>query len=538
MTCAGCSGFEPGTMQIFESVVRSSLPSGIWARENIGKHFLSLPTWFYPQAWSLSGVNVVSLKPTARLLHEIITRRTLAAGYTHTDTPCLSNYDHFNTMENLIYEEVPLNGWWAKGVSPQHRHTQEKNEKTNDEIKASKKDKITVKIKLPESESLFTVSGAEFISSKEVEKGSAEAEIILQSLFLEALHAIQKCGEGYLKSSFVDLKTFSGLKEDKDNSTQSPSSSSPFSSSSPLSPIVELGEDSCDDSTEIASKMKTDVYFISFSVRPVRAKQIEIMEQKDDQNDINHKMDIYSTTENTSEIPESSPRSTISKCVRDEKCFEEGSNLKKTRIESTGVSGTVNRTENKITHEFSGNSAKIGRNAFLCEENMVRRNEMELNSSSSVYDPTGTGDRTVRAYTGMGMLPIDLEEKLTQAIIGSNLEFSFSSHIQSPWSLASPFPTPSPTLTPSPATVSATVSSEMGMIGKFPLMNKSKREREERVHTFEIIILERSKCDDQPVNKKARPHLFYPSLAVQVRRTVLRECLGRSDCCLVFILSF
>jgi hypothetical protein len=505
MACAGCSGFEPGTLQIFDSVVRNSLPSGLWASENIGKHFLSLPTWFYSQAWSLSGLNVVSLKPIPRLLHEIITRRTLAAGYTHTEIPCLTQCDN-NTTDNLVYEEVPLNGWWSKGVSSQHKHTSEKKEKTNEEIKAGKQDKITVKIKLPESESLFTVSGAEFISSKEVEKGSAEAKVILQSLFLEALHAIQKCGEGYLESACVDLKTFSGLKEEH-------SSPSPSPSPSP----VELGEDSPDDSSEIASKMKIDVHFVSFGIRAVRVDQSEMEGQKEEQHDIRNKMDIHSDRKYASEILESSSRSAMSKCVRNEECFEEGSNLKKTRIESIGVNETVNCTDNGRMLEFADNSNKIGENIFLGLKNTVKETVTELDSFTTPTDPMGTSDCTVRAnctvraYTGMGMLPIELEEKLIQATVGSSLEFSFLSHMDGPFpSHVCPSPSGTPALAPPIA------PSEVGMRDK--MVVKSKREREERVFAFKIVLLERSKCDDQPVNKKARPNFFYPSLAVQVSR--------------------
>jgi hypothetical protein len=493
MVCAGCSGFEPGTLQIFDSVVRNSLPAGMWASENIGKHFLSLPTWFYPQAWSLSGLNVVSLKPISRLLHEIITRRTLAAGYTRTEIPCLTQLGN-NTTENLVYEEVPLNGWWSKGVSPQHVHTSEKKEKTNEGMKAGKQDKITLKIKLPESESLFTVSGAEFSSSKEVEKGSAEAEVILQSLFLEALHAIQKCGEGYLESACVDLKTFSGLREEHCSPSPSPSS-------------VELGEDSSDDSSEIASKMKTDVHFVAFSIRAVRVDQSEMEGEKEEQHDIRNKMDIHSDRKYASEILESSLRSAMSKCVRNEECFEEGSNLKKTRIESIGVNETLNCTDNGRMHEFADIGNKIGENIFLGLKDTVKEKVTESESFATPTDPLGTSDCTVRAYTGMGMLPTELEEKLIQATLGSSLEFSFLSYVDDPFpSHVCPSPSATPALAPPIA------PSEVGMI------IRTKREREERVFTFKIVLLERNKCDDQPVNKKARPNFFYPSLAVQVRR--------------------
>ena len=211
-----CDGFNSFSKISFVSCLQASLPSGLWTNDSVNKHFVNMPLWYHSPAWSCS----LRPKLPITLLHEILTRRSLEGTFQKEIIICDDNDNNNNddnNNDNIVYEDVPENGWWKSGIIKSNNESvnigQIENQITENNspkkiVKIIKPEKVRIKIILPISPGLFSVSGKEYISTSEVIRGSVEASDCLQEVALEALWEIQKCGEHSLRTVSDEYRTF------------------------------------------------------------------------------------------------------------------------------------------------------------------------------------------------------------------------------------------------------------------------------------------------------------------------------------------
>ena len=463
-------GFKSYTERIFSSTIQSSLPSGLWTVDSISKHFLNMPLYYHRPSWELLRTKV----PTV-ILQEIMTRRTIEGGYKKEVIIC-DNNDNGTDDDILIYEDVPLNGWWKIGARKYGNNNNNNNNSNNNnnlpkkvQVKKIKIDRIKIKIILPSSPGLFSASGQEFISTSEVERGSAEAADCLQEVALQALWEIQKCGEYSLRSVKKQFKTFfysnsmivddfmsnskkrnnsvnnSSFHENNnevaiekrndnehENYHDSASSSSSTSSSLPSS-FYELGEENeCtgekNDNQDIKENKKIVQSFI-FQITPIK-----------NENKISHKKAIKCMNENIKNKKSSGNKNSE----------EREESPKRARLSQDGLGYQKNICAHYI-NEIKGQESEVD----VAAEKEVKmdltvgdKGIEEMNISTGVRSDVSTTVRasvlndfvpvennsvrscTVRTVSNMGILPIELENQLNEQKIGTEILVDFSSSIK------------------------------------------------------------------------------------------------------------
>lgn len=515
------------TLEHLKAVLHSSLPTGLWTASNAEKSFLSLPSWYYPTVWDGCHKDSIAVKKPSHILQEILSRRSEATGFSKLEVPCATQSDHNDDRSNasLAYEDVPLNGWWSKGVEVLHVDSS-KRTTNNPEIKkvhVSKGELIKLQITLPHSEGLFSTSGRIFSSSEEVEKGSAEASEISQGLCLDALLALQSCGMEHLNHLPTYLRPYLGSVSEVAISSALPPSSSSSSILQPSTPSVqrnELGEDSNEDGIEATGEggnKKGKVLLIKFRVTPMHTRDSTSKRKnnfQDSQTMEFHRNDSMTVTD-TSLTPcvQSSQESTHT---------DEERSPKKIRYEIIGGAGDGCRAVEAVTPSTISttlspveavNSTVGYQEAFLTEsKGVVTVNEED--------DLTGPG-YTMSAFSGMGMLPKGLELELSTRPLGEIFRVSFPGDMGACLSghSSSDIP-PSSSSSSSSAlrTPTAAGSDVVAVMDNGHMSSSSSTVREVHVtdSSYEIKVFERRIHDSQPISKKAKPNLFYPSLSTQV----------------------
>ena len=499
VACMGFSKFEPTTFDTLRAILMASLPSGLWVPESVAKNFMTLPSSYYSPTWSLSGSNIIAAKTPSTILQEMMIRRTLSVGFSKTETP-LSELETEQNVTEKTFEEVPLDGWWSAGVSAEH-----KNPKVEADISGNDKKnipgKVTLSIRLPESDGLYSTSGTEFVSSKIFEKGSPDIAEEFQNMCLQALNAIQACGEKYLESLSYCLRTFTCLEEPEHSLN-----------------AHELGEDSdgesdgnfhecsaenpAQSSIKNLTRIKKEVYFVAINITPIQNHPNKIMNELSIETAVNGEIIRNATNFDASEFRSQDSESGSSSHQKPDNIEEKEMSAKRICSESRETNqrsitdiNDVHSSEAMVVQLLDDKTDYNSSNHCLISDT----NKTEVNFGI----PNHTGC-TVKSYTGMGILPPAIESQLALHKTGDKFEINLSSAMQNHFSLFSfPYNTDSGSTDPKEFS-----SSQKGDINHI--------EKKKRLYKFNVTILEKKKHDNQPVNKKALPNLFYPSLAVQV----------------------
>lgn len=530
MTCTTAA-----TLEHLKAVLQSSLPTGLWTASNAEKFFLSLPSWYYPTVWDGCSKDSIAVKKPSHILQEILSRRSEATGFSKLELPCASHTDHDDdrSSASLVYEDVPLNGWWSKGVEALHVDSS-KRTTNNPEVKkvhASKGELIKLQITLPHSEGLFSTSGRIFSSSEEVEKGSAEASEISQGLCLDALLALQSCGMEHLNHLPSYLRPYLGSLSEE---AVIPSALPPSSSSSihqsyhspPSTPSVqsnELGEDSNEDGTEgpgEGGNKKGKVLLIKFRVTSMNTRDSTTKRKSNFQDsqmieldrndsmavtDTSLTMGVNSSQESTHTDEERSPKK-----IR----YETISGASDARGAMDPMTpSTISTTLKPV--EAVNSTAEYQETSVTESKGVVAVNEGDY--------LTGPG-YTMSAFSGMGMLPKGLELELSTRPLGEIFTVSFpgdmgacvsgGSFSEIPPSSSSS--SSSALRTPTAAGSDVVAVMENGHMSSTSSSSSTVRDVHVTDYAYEIKVLERRIHDSQPINKKAKPNLFYPSLSTQV----------------------
>ena len=551
MTCTAAA-----TLEHLKAVLHSSLPSGLWTVGSAERSFLLLPTWYYPAAWDGCSKDSVAVKKPSHVLQEIMSRRSEASGFTKSEFSCASELDNddVKASASLVFEDVPMHGWWSKGVDVQHVDSLKRTTtaKKAEVKKAPKGELITVQITLATSEGLFATSGGIFSSSEEVEKGSAEASEVTQGLCLDALLALQSCGMDHLNHLPSHLKPYFDSPADIPSCATPSSSSSALPSSSFQTPTpslqdTELGEDSAEDVIEglgDGRNKKDKIMLVKFNVVPL-AHQDSTSKRKNHQQDV-VMMEIdgkYSLpTTDTSLNLESGSRSSLFKSNQESTHTDEERNPKKIRYETANDArdghGDMTPLPSSTTVNYTGEAVNV----------TVEQLESKVTDSEGTAavndgrDIAGPG-YILNAFIGMGMLPHGMELELSTRPLGEtftvyypcNMGACLSSGpagaIHPSSSSSSSSSSPFENLTGAGCDVEAegnaviengASSSSSDGNGEVTATYTTVQDVSNTNYSYEIRVLERKVHDSQPRNKKAKPNLFYPSLSTQVSGNILK----------------
>ena len=523
------------TLEHLKAVLHSSLPTGLWTASNAEKSFLSLPSWYYPTVWDGCSKDSIAVKRPSHILQEILSRRSEATGFSKLELPCVSQTDHDDDRSSvsLVYEDVPLNGWWSKGVEVLHVNSS-KRTTNNPEVKkvnASKGELIKLRISLPYSGGLFSTSGSVFSSCEEVEKGSAEASEISQGLCLDALLALQICGMEHLSHLPSYLRPYLGSLSEE---AVIPSALPPSSSSSihqsyhslPSTPSVqsnELGEDSNEDGAEgpgEGGNKKGKVLLIKFRVTPMNTRDSTSKRKNNFQDSQMIELDRNGTMAVTDTSLKSSQESTHT---------DEERSPKKIRYETISDASDARGAMDPMT----ASTISTTPNPVEAVNSTVEYLETSVTESKGVVAVnegdylTGPG-YTLSAFSGMGMLPKGLELELSTRPLGEIFTVSFPGDMGACLS-GRPFSEIPPSSSSSSSSAMRTqtaagsdVVAEMENGHMSSSSSSTVRDVHVTDYAYEIKVLERRIHDSQPINKKAKPNLFYPSLSTQVRCHILR----------------
>ena len=556
ISCMDMTSTAAATLEHLRAVLHSSLPSGLWTLGSAERSFLSLPTWYYPAAWDGSSKDSVATKKPSHVLQEIMSRRSEASGFSKSELSCASELDNddVNASGSLVFEDVPMNGWWSKGVEVQHVDSLKRTTKKAEVKKAPKGELITVQITLPTSEGLFATSGRIFSSSEEVEKGSAEASEVTQGLCLDALQALQSCGMDHLNHLPSHLKPYFDIPaEILSSSTATPTSSSfaalpPSSSSSrPPTPSLqdtELGEDSAEDVTEGSgegSSKKDKILLVKFHVTPLHSRHSTSKRKNTLQDDVMMEVDGKYSLPNTNASLnlESGSRSSLFKSSQESTHADEERNPKKIRYETADDArdghGDMTALPPSTTVNYTGEAVKptVGR---------IQSTVTDSEGNAAAYDGrdlSGPG-YILSAFTGMGMLPQGMELELSTRPLGESFTVSYPCNMGAclsagpvdavhPSSSASSAATASENSTAAGCDVEANTVMENGASGSGSSSSSGSagnggvtatcttvQDVSDMNYSCKIRVLERKVHDSQPRNKKAKPNLFFPSLSTQV----------------------
>lgn len=553
ISCMDMTSTAAATLEHLKAVLHSSLPSGLWTVGPAERPFLSLPTWYYPAAWDGSSKDSVAVKKPSHVLQEIMSRRSEASGFSKSELSCASELDNddVNASASLVFEDVPINGWWSKGVEVQHVDSLKRTAKKAEVKKAPKGELITVQITLPTSEGLFATSGRIFSSSEEVEKGSAEASEVTQGLCLDALQALQSCGMDHLNHLPSYLKPYFDIPAEIPSSsspnatpTSSSSAALPSSSSSSRPPTpslqdTELGEDSAEDVTEGSGdgrNKKDEILLVKFQVTPLHSRDSTSKRKSTLQDDVMMEIDGKYTlpTTDTSLNLESGSRFSLFKNSQESAHTDEERNPKKIRYETADDArdghGEMTPLPPSVTVNCTGEAVKATVERI---QSIVTDSE---GNASAVYDGrdlTGPG-YILSAFTGMGMLPQGMEQELSTRPLGETFTVSYQCNMgaclsagpagavhPSSSSSSSSVATPFQNSTAAGCDVEADTVMENGASGSagnggVTATCTTVQDVTNKNYSYEIRLLERKVHDSQPRNKKAKPNLFYPSLSTQV----------------------
>jgi hypothetical protein len=545
------------TLEHLKAVLHSSLPSGLWTPGSAERLFLSLPTWYYPAAWDGSSKDSVAAKKPSHVLQEIMSRRSEASGFSKSELSCASELDNddVNASASLVFEDVPMNGWWSKGVEVQHVDSLKRTSKKAEVKKAPKGELITVQITLPTSEGLFATSGMTFSSSEEVEKGSAEASEVTQGLCLDALQALQSCGMDHLNHLPSHLKPYFDIPAEippSSSSTTTPTSSSssaalPSSSSRPPTPSLEdteLGEDSAEDVTEGSGdgrNKKDKISLVKFQVAPLHSRHSTSKRKNSLQDDVMMEVDgKYSLPNTDTSINlESGSRFSLFKNSQESTHTDQERNPKKIRYETADDArdghGDMTPLPPSTTVNYIGEAVKP-----TVEHLDASMTESE-GTAAAVNDGKGlTGPGYIlSAFTGMGMLPQGMELELSTRPLGESFIVSYPCNmgaclsagpagaVHPSSSSSSSEATPFENSTAVGCDVEADKVMENGASGSavsggLTATYTTVQDVSNTHNSYEITVLERKVHDSQPRNKKAKPNLFYPSLSTQVSYNVVK----------------
>ena len=555
ISCMDMTSTAAATLEHLKAVLHSSLPSGLWTLGSAERSFLSLPTWYYPAAWDGSSKDSVAVKKPSHVLQEIMSRRSEASGFSKSELSCASELDSddVNASASLVFEDVPMNGWWSKGVEVdvQHVDSLKRTAKKAEVKKAPKGELITVQITLPTSKGLFATSGRVFSSSEEVEKGCAEASEVTQGLCLDALQALQSCGMDHLNHLPSHLKPYFDIPAEIPSSSTtttptSSSSSAALPSSSSLRPPTpslqdtELGEDSAEDVTEgsgDARSKKDKILLLKFQVTPLLSRDSTSKRKNTLHDDVMMEVDGKYSLPNTdtSLNLESGSRSSLFKNSQQSTHTDEERNPKKIRYETADDArdghGDMTPLPPSTTVNFTSEAVKA---TVECIQSTVTDSE----GNAALYDGrdlTGPG-YILSAFTGMGMIPQGMELELSTRPLGESFTVSYPCNMgaclsarpagavhpsSSSSSSSSSVATPFENSTAAGCDVEADTVMENGASGSagngdVTATYTTVQDVSDTNYSYEIRVLERKVHDSQPRNKKAKPNLFYPSLSTQV----------------------
>jgi hypothetical protein len=345
--------------------------------------------------------------------------------------------------------------------------------------------KVIIKITLPISVGLFSVSGMEFSTNEGVIKGGTEAADAEQHLALQALWAIQHCGEGMLSGGVSEVDSCSNSSGGSSSNCsvieQSCTISSSNSNSNPklypnLSlncnpiPTCELGEGSPSQEPE-ASPIDLIRFRISIvSDNPYPNPNTDYVFDTDP-----------SPNTNSNCKPNCNPNTITNHDTND----------------NLGSSTTPNPKRSRTSPIETITPTHVGRISI----------------------------GTITAYSSMGMLQPPIEAVLPYLPVGGEAiilippmcDFKFN-----------PKPASDPKIYEGEqdevnecCRVKGGRESEDEIENESELENKGEKKRRIRV---KVELIERIRHYDRASMKKVKPHLFYPSLAVQ-RRTLLASFL-------------